>query len=191
MSIDLVGHLPLRGHHNAYMRIACVQSNVVFGDPIANAAKGAAKLKELKEQGVDLAVFPEAFLTGYCVECQADADALAIVAGEDPHSALQVFKDACEANDILAVVGFAENAGGETYNAAALFELGQRPRYYRKSHLPDLGLDKFVKSGTELPVFDTRVGRLGILICFDLRPPEATRALALQGAEILLFPTNW
>jgi predicted amidohydrolase len=173
------------------MRLACVQSNVIFGDPIANATAGAARLKALKEQGVDFAVFPEAFLTGYCVECQADADALAIAAGEAPHAALTVFRDACEANDIMAVVGFAENSGGDVYNSAVLFEPGKEPRFYRKSHLPDLGLDKFVKPGNELPVFDTRVGRVGILICFDLRAPEATRVLAMQGADIIVLPTNW
>ncbi|AIE86904.1 carbon-nitrogen hydrolase family protein [Fimbriimonas ginsengisoli] len=173
------------------MRIACVQCNVVFGDPIANATAGAARLKGLKGEGVDLAVFPEAFLTGYCVECQADADALAIAAGEAPHAALTVFRDACDANDILAVVGFAEQAEGHLHNSAVLFEPGKEPRIYRKSHLPDLGLDKYVRAGSELPVFDTRLGRIGILICFDLRAPEATRVLAMQGAEILLLPTNW
>ena len=50
------------------MRTACVQTDVVFADPTANAARAAAALRDLKPQGVDLAVFPEAFLTGYCYE---------------------------------------------------------------------------------------------------------------------------
>jgi predicted amidohydrolase len=54
-----------------------------------------------------------------------------------------------------------------------------------------LGLDRFVKAGAEIPLFETRLGRIGILICYDLRPPEATRVLALAGADVLVLPTNW
>lgn len=173
------------------MRIACVQSNVAFSDPATNAQRAVESLERLKAQGVDLVVFPEAYLTGYCVECQADADALAIAAGDAPHDALETLRAACDRLDVLAVVGFAEAHQGILYNTAYLFEPGKAPRLYRKSHLPELGLDKFVQAGDELSVFDTRVGKIGILICFDLRPPEATRALALQGADVLVLPTNW
>src|ERR671919_546171 len=63
---------------------------------------------------------------------------------------------------------------------------------YRKTHLPFLGVDRFVAPGEEPPeVYDTPVGRLGIVICYELRFPEPTRALALVGAELVLHPTNW
>jgi predicted amidohydrolase len=62
---------------------------------------------------------------------------------------------------------------------------------YRKSHLPYLGVDRFVTPGDELPVWDTPLGRIGVEICYDLRFPEVTRALALQGAEIVVHPTNF
>jgi len=62
---------------------------------------------------------------------------------------------------------------------------------YRKSHLPWLGLDRFVTAGDELKVFDTPLGKIGILICFDIRMPEPARALSLQGADIICLPTNW
>ena len=96
-----------------------------------------------------------------------------------------------ETGSLPLVVGFAENANGTLHNAAALFEPGVAARYYRRSHLPDLGYDKFVQAGHELGVFDTRVGKIGLLICFDLRIPEAARVLALQGAELIVLPTNW
>jgi predicted amidohydrolase len=62
---------------------------------------------------------------------------------------------------------------------------------YRKTHLPYLGVDRFVTPGDELEVVDTPAGRIGVEICYDLRFPELTRALALDGAEILVLPTNW
>ena len=60
---------------------------------------------------------------------------------------------------------------------------------YRKTHLPFLGVDRFTVPGDELPVFDTPLGRIGLEICYDLRFPEATRTLALAGADIVAHPT--
>ena len=170
------------------MRLACVQSNVQFGDPIANADLAIQRLHALKEEGVDIAVFPEAYLTGYCVGTQEEACGIAISAQSE---ALLKLQAACEAIDILAVLGYAQSDGDTLYNAAVLFEPGQPARTYRKTHLPELGLDRFVEAGQALPVFETRLGKIGILICFDLRPPEATRVLALAGAELIILPTNW
>lgn len=169
------------------MKLAVLQLDVAFGDPGENTSWAIGHLRRLKSEGVDLALFPEAFLTGYAVDDQEAANGIAISA-ED----LAPLETTCEELDIMAVVGFAERVeDGSLRNAAALFEPGQPVRIYRKTHLPDLGLDKFVRAGDELPLYETRLGKIGVLICFDLRPPEATRALALAGAEILLLPTNW
>lgn len=170
------------------MRLACVQSNVEFGNSIVNAERAIARLRELKSEGVDLAVFPEAYLTGYCVATSEEAAGIAIPAESEAILKLQA---ACDELDILAVVGFAEVERGTIFNTAALFEPGIPTRFYRKTHLPELGLDKFVQAGQALPVFETRLGRIGILICFDLRPPEASRVLALAGADLIILPTNW
>lgn len=170
------------------MRIACVQSDVAYGNPDANAERAIERLRALAADGVELAVFPEAYLTGYCVESAEEARAVAISADSAPIRRLQ---SACDELDMLAVMGFAEEGEDGVFNCAALFEPGMMTRFYRKTHLPDLGLDKFVRPGDLLPVFDTRLGKIGILICFDLRPPEATRVLALRGAELIVLPTNW
>jgi len=76
-------------------------------------------------------------------------------------------------------------------NGAVLFLPDGKMHRYVKTHLPELGLDKFVVTGSDLPVFDTSIGRIGIAICFDLRPPEPIRVLALKGAELIVLPTNW
>jgi N-carbamoylputrescine amidase len=62
---------------------------------------------------------------------------------------------------------------------------------YRKVHLWDNENTIFAPGDIGLPVFDTPLGRIGMLICYDLWFPEATRALALQGAELICVPTNW
>ncbi len=170
------------------MRLACVQADLRFGDPESNAARAARDLEALAEVGVEMAVFPEAFLTGYCVETREEALQLAILRGDESLAAL---RGAVERTGVLLVVGFAEREGDRLYNAAALFEPGVEPRYYRKSHLPELGFDKHATPGDALEPFETRLGRIGILICFDLRHPEPSRVLALKGAELIVLPTNW
>jgi predicted amidohydrolase len=62
---------------------------------------------------------------------------------------------------------------------------------YRKTHLPYLGVDRFVVPGDELAVHETPIGRIGLEICYDLRFPEVTRSLALKGADIVAHPTNF
>lgn len=174
------------------MRLACIQSNVVFANPAANAAKAIAEMERLKAEGVDLAVFPEAFLTGYCVECLEDAQSLARAGdGQGVENALRQIDEAANRLDMLVIIGYAEDTPNGLLNTAALIEPRQARRTYSKTHLPELGYDKFVQPGNDLPVFDTRLGKIGMIICYDLRPPEAARVLALKGADLIVLPTNW
>ncbi len=170
------------------MKVASIQANVVFRDPEANAEKAANQLAELAKQGVGLAVLPECYLTGYCVSTPEDAATLAI---PRDHVSLQQLRKAVNDTGVALAVGFAEIDGGKLYNTAALFMPNEDPRYYRKTHLPDLGFDNFANPGDEIKVFDTKLGKIGIVICFDMRFPEPARVLALQGAEVILIPTNW
>jgi predicted amidohydrolase len=171
------------------MKVAAVQMDVFFGKLPANMSRVTRHLNTLKGQGVDLAVFPEAALTGYCVDSAQEAKKIAIDA--DNPAPLEELRKLCDRLDMGAVVGFAEKDGNVLHNAAALFEPGRPTRIYRKTHLPHLGLDRFVTTGNELPVWDTRWGRIGLLICYDLRFPEAARTLALNGADLIVLPTNW
>lgn len=168
------------------MKLACVQANVVFGNPEQNRCAAANRLRALADEGVDLAIFPEAFLTGYCVASLDEAQAISI-----PRSDVDPLREVCDEVGIACIVGFAERKGPQVANSAALLIPGKGPQFYRKTHLPELGLDRFVEPGDALPVFDTPLGKIGILICFDLRIPEAARVLALQGAELIALPTNW
>ncbi len=170
------------------MRVACVQSDVVYGNPAANSRVALDHLTRLSAGSVDLAIFPEAYLTGYCAGTRAE---LAEIAIESTCSELEQIRLACDSLGIMAVLGFAEKHEDTFYNSAVLFEPSTPPRFYRKTHLPFLGMDRFVCAGDALPVFETHKGRIGILICFDMRPPEAARVLALKGADLIVVPTNW
>jgi predicted amidohydrolase len=90
------------------------------------------------------------------------------------------------------VVGLLEADGDHVYNTAALVGPVGYLGKYRKLHLPFLGVDRFVTPGDmPLEVIDTPLGRIGMLICYDLRFPEAARVLALEGADLIAVPTNW
>ncbi|MCH8980184.1 MAG: carbon-nitrogen hydrolase family protein [Armatimonadetes bacterium] len=180
------------------IRVACVQTDVAFNDPQTNASVAIAHLKALKEQGVDLAVLPEAFLTGYCVGSAEQALEIALPLESDRLARIRQAPEAvtrigaaCEDLGIHAVVGLIATDGVDVYNTALLFEPEGTIRRYFKTHLPFLGVDRFVVPGWNLPVFETEVGNLGICICYDLRVPEAVRVMALDGADVIVLPTNW
>lgn len=193
MSAQSIGLSP-----STVVRVASVQCDVVFGDPNANAAFAIEKLHQLAARGVQLVVFPEAFLTGYVVADEAEARRIAIdVHGAEPdsvdvaHSSVLAIQAACKQFGVHAVFGYAGADGQVLYSGAILCEPNGRMRRYVKTHLPELGFDKFVVRGTRLPVFDTEIGRIGLLICYDVRFPEAARVLGLERADILALPTNW
>jgi len=170
------------------MRVACVQENVVLGDPMANAQVAVGHLRLLAQEKAQLVLFPEAFLTGYCVGSREEAERIAI-SRSDP--ALNLIQQTAAELGLVVVVGFGEQDGGHLYNTAALFDTNRGPVYYRKTHLPVLGYDRFAEPGHCLEPVDTSIGRIGLLICFDLRLPEPTRTLSLRGADIIALPTNW
>jgi len=173
------------------LRIAVVQSNVDYGDPNSNSARLERHLDSLAGQGVGLAVFPEAFLTGYCASSEEESLRIALPMPESGSGVWPRVVAAVERTGVGVVVGFAGVLDGRLHNVATLLLPGSEPRSYAKTHLPHLGMDRFAQPGAALPVFDTPWGKIGLLICYDLRIPEPSRALALQGADLIVLPTNW
>lgn len=167
-------------------RIACCQLDVVKADFEANKATFEQTLRDLRAKEVELAIFPECFLTGYAFNSKEEAEAASIIRIQAAE-----LQSAVEETGILAVVGFAEKFDGGLANSAVLLEPDVEPRFYRKAHLPHIGFDRFAAEGNELPVFETRLGRIGIIICFDQRHPEGARTLVLKGADLICLPTNW
>ncbi len=97
--------------------------------------------------------------------------------------------DVARRNNLYIVAGLLEKDGDVVYNTAVLIDRdGNLAGKYRKTSLPREEIDGGVTPGNSFPVFDTDFGRIGIMICWDVTFPEPARALARQGAEIILLP---
>ncbi|MBV6457495.1 MAG: Formamidase [Fimbriimonadaceae bacterium] len=163
--------------------------------PCENAERAARAIGEAAETGCELLIFPEAFLSGYCADSAEVAGELAL-GEEDLRTPTAIIQEAVDLHRCAAVVGYTAFEDTGIYNRAMIVIPGSQPGMYSKTHLPLLGFDRFATPGDTLPIFElpTRDGdtlRLGVIICFDLRFPEAARVLALKGADLIALPTNW
>ncbi len=170
------------------MLVAVAQIEPELGERSRNLERCLARLDEAGAAGCSLVVLPECASSGYVFDSPDEAMAYA---EEVPGPFVRALEDRCERLGIHCVSGMLERDGDVLRNTAVLVGPEGLVGRYRKSHLPFLGVDRFVQAGDELSVFDTELGRIGLEICYDLRFPEVTRALALAGAELVALPTNW
>ena len=172
------------------VKVAVAQMDPKLGQNATNLARIQALFREAAGEGAKLVVFPECAVSGYGF---ATPDAGYAAAETVPGPATDALAEACREADAYAVVGLLERSGDEAvYNSAVLVGPEGVTGVYRKAHLPLLGVDRFTTPGDSgFPVWETAIGRVGMIICYDLRFPEAARALALAGADIIALPTNW
>jgi predicted amidohydrolase len=171
------------------MRIAVVQTYPSIADTVGNLATAAESLREAADAGVDLVVFPECALTGYLFESLEEGMA---VAETFPGALTTSLAQLAREHGLHLIAGLLERSGDVLYNSAVLVGPEGHIGTYRKTHTLCLGIDRFATQG-DIPytVYDLPFGRIGILICYDLRFPEAARTLALAGAQLIVLPTNW
>ena len=170
------------------MRVAVAQLEPKLGEKERNLEAILARLDEAAAAGAELLVLPECAIPGYMWDSAEEALPFA---EEIPGPSTGTLEEACRRLGTHAVCGLIERAGDVIHNAAVLVGPDGLVGTYRKTHLPFLGVDRFVVAGDELAVHETPLGRIGIEICYDLRFPEATRTLALRGAELIAHPTNF
>lgn len=145
-------------------------------------------LWEARNQGVELLVLPEAALGGYVAN-------LHLAGRIEPPPALapdgpEVMRLAEMAGDLVVCAGYCEDGGDVRYNAAVCVHRGEILGNYRKVHQP-LAEGTAYGAGDEFRAFDTPVGRMGLLICWDKGFAEAARTLALDGADIIACLSAW
>ena len=171
------------------MRVAGVQTDVTFQDTSTNLAKLEAVVTSESAAGTDLTIFPECYASGYCFDSLEQA----LPFGESiPGPATNRVAALCARLRTHVIFGLLERVGSTLYNTAVLIGPDGLIGSYRKVHLPWLGVDRFTTAGDRpFQVFTAAGVRIGMLICYDGGFPEASRVLALAGADLICLPTNW
>ena len=174
-------------YYSMKVKIALIQFDATIRDVQGNLDRALEVLDGLPSD-TDLAVLPEMFTTGFDYDCiQREAEPL-------EGAVVEALSRAARKKDIWLVGGsLPERDGDCIYNTAVLLDSdGEIEGFYRKAHLfPLMGEDTHLCPGEALPVFSTPFGTLGIQICYDLRFPEITRALALEGATLIVQPAQF
>lgn len=150
-------------------------------------------------EGVDLVVFPEECVTGlgtkgmneFFAPDKLDAIAAAELVPEGPST--QLMAELAKKHGIYIVYGMAETDPDRwtiTHNCAVLVGPEGYIGKHRKVHFP-LAERQFHVAGDDFEVFDTKIGKIGLIVCYDICFPESARVCALKGADIVCCPTGW
>ncbi len=162
-------------------------------DPRENLDKAAAKVEEAAKLGAQVVCLQELFRAQYF--CQTEDHAKFDLAESIPGPSTEVLTKVAKAHGVVIVASlFERRAAGLYHNTAAVLDAdGSIRGLYRKMHIPDdpLYYEKFYFTPGDLGfrAHDTKFGRIGTLVCWDQWYPEGARLTALQGAEILFYPT--
>lgn len=165
------------------MRVAVAQIEPKLGAAEVNLDLCLARLDEAASAGCSLLVLPECSSAGYVFD---SADEALVHAQEIPGPFTEALATACRRLGIVCVAGMLEREGDVLRNTAAVVGPDGLLGRYRKTHLPYLGVDRFVTPGDELGLVDTPAGRIGLEICYDLRFPELYRAMGT--VDLLVVP---
>lgn len=170
------------------VKAAVVQMNPKLGDLPRNLEQTICFINTASSEGAKLVVFPECSLTGYCFNSEAEIKCNGLIVGEEWTEQLI---DAARRANVHIVVGFVETDQNKAYNSLLVIGPDGIAGRYRKAHLSNLGVDNFSSSDSDpFTLIETPVGKLGVLICYDIRFPEQARILALQGADMIVHITN-
>jgi 5-aminopentanamidase len=139
--------------------------------------------------GADVTVLPELATTGAAYRSAEEAAARA-----EPITgpAIERLRELSARLRLVLVAGFCETSGlDRPYDSAVVLDHGRLRGHHRKTHL--WGREKIIFAAGRVapPVVPTSVGRLGLVICYELEIPEVTRGLARVGAQIIVAPANW
>ncbi len=170
--------------------IAVCQLSLAIGDTEGNLAAAADAAGQAAEAGAGLIVLPELCDSGYVFADAAEARGLASPAGDS--KALRQWQDLARVSQAVIVGGFCELApDGRLFNSAALVDASGTRVVYRKAHLWDREKQVFTPGDGPPPVVTLPIGRVGVMICYDLEFPEWVRQAALAGADLIAAPVNW
>jgi predicted amidohydrolase len=168
------------------IKIALAQFNTKLGNVKANLEKHLEHIEDAVNRGADVLIFPELSLTGYALQD------LAVTTALRPHQDDPVFADLLQASQAIdLMVGFVhEDHRHRFYIASAYLSQGKILHIHNKVYLPTYGMfdeGRFFAWGDSVRAFDTRFGRVGMLICEDFWHASLPYLLWLDGADLLFF----
>jgi N-carbamoylputrescine amidase len=162
-------------------------------DPKANLKKTLSLVEQAARKGAQIICTQELFRSQYF--CQAEDHAYFDLAEPIPGPSTAAFQKLAKKHGVVIVASlFEKRASGLYHNTAVIIDAdGALLGIYRKMHIPDdpLFYEKFyfTPGDTGFRAWDTKFGKIGVLICWDQWYPEGARLTAMQGAEILFYPT--
>ncbi|MGN5518036.1 N-carbamoylputrescine amidase [Halopseudomonas sp. Lyrl_26] len=162
-------------------------------DRQANIAKAEQLVRQAAAQGAQIILIQELFETPYFCQ-KPNPEYLQMATPTDENPAIKHFQAIARELQVVLPISFFELAGRARFNSIAIIDAdGSNLGVYRKSHIPDgPGYHEkyyFNPGDTGFKVWKTRFATIGVGICWDQWFPECARAMALQGAEILFYPT--
>ncbi|QXI54495.1 nitrilase family protein [Pseudomonas alvandae] len=173
------------------VRVAVVQFDPQVGinNRETNLLRSLALAQEAVEGGANLVVLPELSNAGYFFSSRQDAfeHAESVPDGRS----VQAWIDFARQQQVFLVAGLAEREGMRLFNTGVLVGPDGFIGKYRKAHLWNLEKLWFTPGDVGFPVFETSIGRIGLLICWDIWFPEVPRILSQQGADIICSLNNW
>jgi N-carbamoylputrescine amidase len=174
------------------VKVACTQMACSW-DIESNVRRAEAMVRRAADAGANIVLLQELFETPYfCIDRQAEHFRLAKPRDEQP--TIKRLQAVARELDLVLPVSFFERDEDRYYNSVAIIDGdGTIAGHYRKSHLPDFPAYEetyyFSPGNTGFRAFNTRYGTIGVGICWDQWFPEAARAMVLQGADMLFYPT--
>jgi N-carbamoylputrescine amidase len=181
-----------RANKSSKVKIGLVQTHC-SEKPEDNLKKTLARVEEAARRGAQIICTQELFRSQYF--CQKEDHEYFKLAEPIPGPSTKAFQKIARKHKVVIIASlFEKRAPGLYHNTAAIIDAdGSMLGVYRKMHIPDdpLFYEKFYFTPGDLgfKAFDTRYGRIGTLICWDQWYPEAARLTAMQGAQILFYPT--
>ncbi|MCB9869826.1 MAG: carbon-nitrogen family hydrolase [Planctomycetes bacterium] len=164
---------------------ACVQFDIERGRVADNLAAAEAGVRDAAGQGAQLVVLPELWTTSFVQEASVGLI-------RESREAERAMTRLSEELGIMVVGGGLEEERGAFFNRALLVDRGRVIGTYRKIHMftPNAE-DKLMTAGTRPLIADTRLGRIAVAICYDIRFPELTRYYFHFGVQVLAVPAQW
>ncbi|MCW3993185.1 MAG: carbon-nitrogen hydrolase family protein [Candidatus Bathyarchaeota archaeon] len=169
------------------IKIALAQISCKRGNKAENIKKVESRVTKAKQQGAELVIFPELSLTGYTMR-----DQIYELAETIPGHSTTVLEKLAKKTGTYIVFGMpelSEKTQATIYNAAVLVGPNGFIGKYRKMYLPTHSVfeeKRYFRPGYQTAVFETELGKIGLIICYDIFFPEVSRLTRLKGAQLIV-----